>query len=412
MLTIPTTLERQKAPPSLQPSAPAAASARPNYNVAVGHLRGFARLLVFALHSVTAYYPGPYRLVGIELHQSLPVQDAHRFAGARYLVAFNEINLMSLLFFLSGLFLWPSLERKGVAAFLRERAVRLGAPFLVCGGLVAAIGYYPSYLQSTQNPSLGGYVHTWLTPSHWITGPGWFLLILFIYDLAAIGLFMVSPAWGPRIAKVAADTRERPLRFFLLVVMVTGVAYLPLAFALGPYGWWHFSIFWLQKSRALEYAAYFFFGTAVGAFGLNRGLLAPGSSLARHWKWWGLAAITVFVIAGSIMRYTLDMYLDKYFIWNLACNVGWVICCATCSFALLAVFVRFAKRSPLVDNFVNNSYAMYIVHYMFATWTQYALLQAPIPGPAKYACVFVVTVGASWALAAALRRIPFVARNI
>ena len=381
--------------------------------MAVGYLRGFARLLVFALHSVMAYYPGPYRLDAVEIHQSIPVQDSHHFAGARILVAFNEISLMSLLFFLSGLFLWPSLGKKGAGAFLRERVARLVLPFLVCGGLVAAIGYYPSYLQATPvNPNLGDYVRTWLAPGHWMTGPGWFLLILFLYDLVAIAIYIAAPGVVGRIASLAAEAGARPLRFFALVLLISGVAYVPLAFLFGPYAWWHVSLFWLQKSRVLQYAVYFFFGTAVGAFGLSRGLLARSGALARYWMWWGLAAIAAFLIVANILRHTLDHQLDHDLVWSLASNVGWVICCAICSFALLAVFVRFAKRSPLVDNFMNNSYGMYIVHYMFATWTQYALLRAPLPGPAKWACVFAVTVTASWALAGALRRIPVIARNI
>ena len=48
--------------------------------------------------------------------------------------------------------------------------------------------YYPTYLQANgPDAGVAGYVHTWLTLNHWITGPAWFLLILFIYDLAAGG---------------------------------------------------------------------------------------------------------------------------------------------------------------------------------------------------------------------------------
>jgi peptidoglycan/LPS O-acetylase OafA/YrhL len=381
--------------------------------VAVGYLRGFARLMVFALHSVAAYFPGPFPASGPVLTQSIPVRDVQHFAGARILVAFNEISLMSLLFFLSGLFLWPSLTKKGGAGFLRERLVRLGAPFLVCGGLVAAIAYCPSYLQSAPlHPSVADYARTWLTPDRWTTGPAWFLLILFVYDLMAIALYAVAPTWGTRLAKLAAGASARPLRFCLLVMLVSGVAYIPLALILGPYDWWHISIFWLQKSRALEYAAYFFSGAAVGAFGLSRGLLARDGGLARRWYWWGLAAIPAFLIAANLLRLTVSRHWEQDLVWGTLADVGWVICCAICSFALMAIFVRFAQRTPLLDNFANNSYGMYIVHYMFVTWTQYALLKVTMPAPAKWLCVLAVTVAGSWVLAGTLRRIPIVARNV
>jgi peptidoglycan/LPS O-acetylase OafA/YrhL len=388
------------------------ASSRPDYNVAVGYLRGFARFLVFALHSIVAYYRGPYPPAGPVLDQSIPVRDHAQFAGARFLVAFNEISLMSLLFFLSGLFLWSSLQRKGPGGFLRERVARVLIPFVVCGGLVSAIAHYPTYLQSAVHPSIAGYARTWLSPDHWTTGPGWFLLILFIYDLIAIGLYYAAPDWGPRIARVAADSAARPGRFFVRLLIVSAVAYVPLVFLFGSLDWWHIGFFWLQKSRALVYACYFTFGAAVGALGLSRGLLAKDGMLAKQWTWWGLAAVAVFLVAGNVLRHTLDHNLEKQPFWGAASAIGWVVCCALCSFALLAIFVRFAKRSRLIDNFVNNSYGMFLVHYMFVTWSQYALLSAPLPGPVKWLCVLSITTAASWTLAAALRRIPVIGRNI
>jgi hypothetical protein len=47
-----------------------------------------------------------------------------------------------------------------------------------------------------------------------------------------------------------------------------------------------------------------------------------------------------------------------------------------------------------------------------ATWTQYALLSVPLPAVAKAGIVFVVALGFSWAVTAALRRIPAVARYL
>ncbi|MCB0073208.1 MAG: ABC transporter permease, partial [Caldilineaceae bacterium] len=38
---------------------------------------------------------------------------------------------MALMFFISGLFVWRSLARKGVGPFLRDRLIRLGIPFVV-----------------------------------------------------------------------------------------------------------------------------------------------------------------------------------------------------------------------------------------------------------------------------------------
>ncbi|HZZ90647.1 MAG TPA: acyltransferase family protein [Caulobacteraceae bacterium] len=392
---------------------PTPAQTRPDYNVAVGYLRAFARLLVFMLHSAAAYYAGPHPLGPAELRMSIPIIDPKHFAGARILVAFNEISLMSLLFFLSGLFLWPSLTKKGAGRFLGERVVRLGLPYLVCGGMVAAIAYYPNYLVSAPaHPSFADYAVTWLTPGRWTTGPGWFLLILFVYDLVAVALFAVLPSWGRWLGDFVAVAAAKPLRFCLIAMAASAVAYVPLALALGPYGWWHIGAFWLQKSRTLHYAVYFFLGAGAGAFGLGRGLLSPGGKLAATWPWWTLAMVPTFLIAANLLKLSINRHADQTLGLGLVAAIGFVVCCAVCSFALMAIFVRFAKRSPLIDSFANNSYGMYLVHYMFVTWTQYALLTAPMSPIAKSLIVVGVTVGASWLLAASLRRIPAVARIV
>ena len=74
--------------------------------------------------------------------------------------------------------------------------------------------------------------------------------------------------------------------------------------------------------------------------------------------------------------------------------------------AVLAVFVRFAHaRSRLIASLAANAYAMYVVHYVFITWSQYALLSVAWPAMAKASLVFAMTVAASWATAAGVRRI-------
>jgi peptidoglycan/LPS O-acetylase OafA/YrhL len=392
--------------------AVASAKAR-DYNVAVGYLRAFARLLVFSLHSVMAYYKGRLPVTHDDLQMSAPVIDHVRWAGARILVGFNEITLMSLMFFLSGLFLWPSLTKKGAGHFLRDRVTRLALPFLASGGLVAALAYYPTYLQASgPNAGVAGYIHNWLTLNHWITGPAWFLLVLFVYDMAAAALYAVAPHWGERVAALAKDAKQKPLRFCLIVMACSAAAYLPLALVFGAYDWWHIGFFWVQSSRALHYAVYFFLGAGAGAYGLRSGLVAPDGQLARNWRWWGLAGLAAFLIVGNLLQYTVDKHLEATLLWGALADTGWVICCALLAFALMSLFVRFARRNPILDSFANNSYGMYLVHYVFITWTQYLLLGVSMPAALKALCVLVVAVSASWIIVAQLRRIPIVAQTI
>jgi surface polysaccharide O-acyltransferase-like enzyme len=89
------------------------------------------------------------------------------------------------------------------------------------------------------------------------------------------------------------------------------------------------------------------------------------------------------------------------------------MCCGAISFAMLAVFRRFANaRTPMLTSLSRNAYGIYLLHYGFVMWLQYALLSAAVPAAAKAAIVLSVALAASWAATAALRRMPAVARVI
>ena len=55
---------------------------------------------------------------------------------------------------------------------------------------------------------------------------------------------------------------------------------------------------------------------------------------------------------------------------------------------------------------------MYLVHYPFVVWLQFALLGLALPALVKAAIVFSATLALSWSATAALRRVPAVANII
>ncbi|MGH7054827.1 MAG: hypothetical protein ACREFA_13560, partial [Stellaceae bacterium] len=73
--------------------------------------------------------------------------------------------------------------------------------------------------------------------------------------------------------------------------------------------------------------------------------------------------------------------------------------------------LRWGRRfSRLLDSLKDNAYGMYIIHYIFVVWLQYALLPAALPGIAKGSLVFAGTLLASWGATAARRCLPAVAQ--
>ena len=85
----------------------------------------------------------------------------------------------------------------------------------------------------------------------------------------------------------------------------------------------------------------------------------------------------------------------------------WVAsCCASC-FALLALFRRVLnKRRAWMDSIARSAYLMYVIHYVFVTWTQYFLLGLAVDAAAKFFITCVSVIALSWLAARLLLKSP------
>lgn len=388
------------------------------YNYPIGYLRGFVVALVVAHHSALAYHPFAPPLPASLIAQprwwmAFPVLDPARWGFATVLVAFNDLFFMSLMFFLSGLFFWQSFARKGGAKFLRDRFLRLGVPFIVAAALVPPVAYYPTWLQITHGTgTASGFWHQWFALGQWPSGPAWFVWVLLAFDCIAALLFTLAPATGEALRRITSRISRSPVVFFAVLVVASAALYIPMAYSFGSLAWTAFGPFTFQTSRILHYFLYFFIAIGVGALGTHRGLLAPDGKLARRWLPWTTVALVVFVLNSGIAVAAVTAHAHSR-AWALAHDAGFVLSCAAISLAFLAVFLRFVKsRSAIFESLSANSYAIFLVHYMFVSWLQYALLPASLPGYAKFTIVFTGALGLSWATAAAIRRIPAVRQII
>src|SRR5262245_51639542 len=119
-------------------------------SLALSNLRGFTIIMVVAFHSVIAYL-GSQPVVQPPFDappygwRANPIIDSERWFGFDLFCAFEYVHLMQLMFFLSGLFVWPSLVRKGGKKFLLDRVLRLGVPFVIGLYLLMPVTYWPVY---------------------------------------------------------------------------------------------------------------------------------------------------------------------------------------------------------------------------------------------------------------------------
>jgi hypothetical protein len=279
--------------------------------------------------------------------------------------------------------------------------------------LLAPLAYYPAYLQSgSPQHSLAGFWQQWRSLGNWPAGPAWFIWMLLAFDCAAAALYKLAPNCAESANRILASVLCRPIVFFCAFVIVSGLAYVPMAMIFSPLDWKAWGPFALQTSRILLYGVYFAAGIVLAAGPAEGSLLWPGGALARRWILWPLTALVAFAAVTVISIMAITNPASQGALIFLA-TLGFPISCAASSFALLSLFLRFAKsRGPLVVNLCAAAYGIYLIHCPIVNWLQYAFLPLHPGGFLKGIAVTVTALALSWGLIALLRRSRSIARII
>jgi surface polysaccharide O-acyltransferase-like enzyme len=381
----------------------------PGRIVALDRMRTFVTLLVLLHHSVINYtwfgHGDPMRWLGFDL-----------------VVLFNDSFFIAFMFFISGLLVRNSLARKGSAIFLRERAWRLGVPFLISIFVLMPIAYYPTFLRyHLPGTTDFNFLHFWwhtLTVGPWPSGPAWFLWVLLALDAMAAAVWWIAPGRIDALGRRIYVARDRPMTVFGVFMIVSITAYLPMHLAFGDVSWLEWDGFPLpiQTSRILLYTASFFAGVGVGAVNLRAGLLAENGELARRGPVW-LAFALVFYGAILVLVYAHHNWVADFgsppLSWKASYGLAFANYSAAMAFTVSAVFLRFSEIGwRLLDALRPSAYGIFLSHYIFIIWLQYAVYEYSFPAFVKFAVVLSGTLSMSWGLTVMLRKIPAVARMI
>jgi peptidoglycan/LPS O-acetylase OafA/YrhL len=376
---------------------------------ALDRARTFITLLVLLHHSVVNYtYFGS--------------GDHMRWIGFDLVVLFNDSFFMACMFLISGLFVRDSLARRGSPNYLANRAWRLGVPYLLSIFVLMPIAYYPTFLRyHLPGTTDFNFFHFWwrtLAVGPWPSGPAWFLWVLLAFDAIVALVWSVAPRAIEALGRPLYALRYRPGVALVAFCVFSIIVYLPMHLIYGDAAWLepgHFPLP-IQTSRILLYFGYFLVGIGLGARDLESGLLAQNGELASRWKvWLGFAAL--FYGAILLLVYAHHHWVADFnsppLSWRAAYGLAFALFSAAMAFAEPAVFLRFAKAPlKLLDAIRPSAYGIFLVHYIFIIWLQYAIYDPPLPAFVKFAIVFAGTLSLSWGLVVLLRKIPFVARMI
>jgi len=366
-------------------------------NAALDRARTFLTLVVLLHHAVI-----PYTHFG---HT-----DPKSWIGFDCVVLATDSFFMAMFFFLSGLFAWPGIARKGPLNYLSDRLVRLGLPFVICAFTIIPIAYYAISLRQHPEVDFTSYWWKTITVGPWPSGPIWFLWVLLAFDTVACLLYRLSSTLLDPINRLSLRGRRRPAEFFAVMLAVTAALYIPGRIHFGAGSWFEFGPFSVQHGRVLLYATYFFFGAGIGVQLLDRGLLAADGRMAKvTWDWMMLALIpycamwVLIYIKREILGNPVALphwYEGIYGFFFAAFSVAVM-------FLILAYFLRFNYSGwSILDPMQPAAYGMFLVHYPIVLWLQYGMFDFDIPAIPKALVAFVLTVVLSWAATAALRKIP------
>jgi hypothetical protein len=386
---------------------------------ALSNLRGYVILIVLGFHAILAYLgslPATVRPFDRPPYEwlSFPIIDKQRWFGFDLFCAWHDVYLMSLMFFLSGLFVWPSLARKGSGRFLADRLLRLGLPLVLVVYLLMPVALYPAYRIRTPDPNLADYWRQWMALPAWPCGPQWFLWQLLALNIVVAALHRYVARADDLVRRAADWANAYPCRFLIALLAASAMTYIPSALIFTPWRWYEFGPFAFQFCRPLHYSVYFLAGIVVGVRGLERSLLATEGILAKRWT---IAA--AFAAIGFLAWIIPTALIESYYgrpgpiALQLAAGLGFVLCCAGGCLFVMALVLRFAHgASRLLGSLSDNAYGMYLIHYVFVVWLQYALLDTSLPAVVKGAAVFVGVVLLSWGVTLALGAVPLGSRVI
>ena len=379
-------------------------------SVALSNLRAVVIVIVLAFHASLAYVqsaPAPQRFDQPPFTwEAFPIVDAHRWLGFDIFCAWQDVSLMALMFFLSGLFVGPSLVRKGAATYTIDRLKRIGVPFVFAFIVLSPLALYPAYAARTPDPSLAGYVTAFFSLPYWPAGPQWFLWQLMAVNAIAALLYALSRDVVRDFRRLGAWAGEHSVLYYILLSAICVAGYAPLAVAYSPFTWGEFGPFSLQFCRPLLYIAVFFAGFSLGSLGLDRGLLATDGPLARNWRAWTVLAVVTFCIWAGLTGLTFPNWDAAPFATRLGASLAYAPACIAGGMFMLAVFLRFSRaHSRVLDSLSTNAYGIYLVHYVFIVWLQYVLLPAGLPSVVKAAIVFAGTFVLSWPVSIVVTKI-------
>ncbi len=320
----------------------------------IDNLRWTMIILVISMHAADTYSPlGNWYFV-----DRTPVSPPTLLTFAAWQMYLQSF-FMGLLFFISGVFVPCSFDRKGAWSFIRGRAIRLGLPVLFYMFVLGPITEY-FFAHSWTSTEQTTFVHEWvkhIRNGQFLqeNGPLWFCLALLIFSLVYAAAQKRHPYIPSRNPPRPPHTQE--LIFF--AVLLTAGRFL-VRTVLPP----GFSVLNMQLGDFAQYVFLFWAGIRAAREGwlpklsLRSGILWLVLTLPLGFAAW----LTLLLAGGALTGRWRDFAAGWH--WQSAAFSAWesFTCVAIC-FGLLVLFrQKFNLQNRLTAFLSENAFGVYVFH--------------------------------------------------
>ncbi len=394
----------------------------------IDYLRGFMVMLVVFQHSMQAYSPF--------FQKQWYVKDTLSASIFDFWYLHNDIIMMPFLFFLAGMFVFPSLDRRGTLSFTKEKLMRLFVPFALGVFLLVPPQLYMKYLIKTAYPE--NYWHYVSDTFFWKEASSsgfWFLAALAMLTILLILVRKFAPFIIKGFDNFARWIIKNPIGGFLSISAIASIIIGISEIRWGPWFWFVFRDFGdlgqliaFRKGRFIMKIFFFFLGAGVAGAGILQSKETL-TKIGHSWKTWLI--LSLFSVGAYLYYAGTNFYTGAYNIeilrhfhfggswadsWPFINEYAPPILIRTTLLAVSMVsltafyfsaFQRFLDHpNKIWQSLGVCSFGIYIFHEPITTLVQYYFYQSQLNIFLKFTIVSIAATTISWGLTHFLRTKP------
>jgi fucose 4-O-acetylase-like acetyltransferase len=374
-------------------------------NPGLDALKGVMTLLVVFHHTAITY-----GAIGGWYYKEIPPSQSLQSLLLVFFCAVNQAYFMGLFFLLAGYFTPSALQRKGVAQFLGDRAIRLGIPLLFYGFVLGPVSIALARTASGQD-FLETLMGLW-TRGTFEQGPMWFAKALLIMSLAVAVVWLWSPAsvTGNGSDHGARDQTERsfPSHARLLIAALVCGAVSFLVRLLWPVG---VEVFGLQLAYFPGYILLFVAGCWAAKDRAREHIPVETMQTWRRVAW-----ITLPLLA------PLGLLADAIPLLRGSPNGGWNV--PSFAYALWEPFVAWGAilwllawasaegtgDGKVMHNLARRAFTIYVIHPVILIGVALSWHSVAAPALVKFAVTGTLACAVCYWIAGILVRLPWLRR--